>query len=134
MVTRESPTQPPQVVASPGLDDLPPSFERFPDALRLLMRQRNLSYRQMAYKTHLSAGYLNHLTKGTRPVPADAIVRVIAAALRVGPEHFIEYRLRQVLEVIEGSTALVDTLYGILLLRASLSDEMRAVLERHAAG
>jgi transcriptional regulator with XRE-family HTH domain len=123
-------TQPPEVAASRGADDLPPSFRRFPDALRVLMRQRNLSYRQMAYKTHLSAGYLNHLTKGTRPVPADNVVRIIAAALRVGPEHFVEYRYRQVLEVIEGSSALVDTLYGLLLLRAPLSDEMRAVLEQ----
>ena len=31
------------------------------------MEERHLSYRQLAYKTKLSAGYLNHLTKGTRP-------------------------------------------------------------------
>jgi transcriptional regulator with XRE-family HTH domain len=124
----------PQVWGPRLADDLAPSFARFPDALRLLMRERNLSYRQMAYKTHLSAGYLNHLTKGTRPVPADNVVRIIAAALRVGPEHFIEYRLRQVLEVIEGSSALVDALYGILLLRSPVSDEMRAVLEQAPGG
>ena len=106
------------------------SRERFQAALKGLMEERHLSYRQLAYKTQLSAGYLNHLTKGTRPVPADNVVRIIAAALRIGPEHFVEYRYRQVLEVIEGSSALVDTLYGLLLLRAPLSDEMRAVLEQ----
>jgi len=115
-------------------DALRPSFERFPRALRELMQARNLSYRQMAYKTHLSAGYLNHLTKGTRPVPADNVIRIIAQALRVGPEYFVEVRLRQVLEVVEGSSALVDALYGILLLRAPVSDEMRTVLEHNGQG
>ena len=129
------PQEEPSEVFGPRLaDDLRPSFERFPRALRDLMQERNLSSRQMAYKTHLSAGYLNHLTKGTRPVPADNVIRIIATALRVGPEHFVEFRLRQVLEVVEGSIPLVDTLYGILLLRAPVSDEMRAVLEQDRAG
>jgi transcriptional regulator with XRE-family HTH domain len=60
-----------------------------------LMEERHLSYRQLAYKTKLSAGYLNHLTKGTRPVPADSVLAVLAEALCVEPDFFIEYRLRQ---------------------------------------
>ena len=55
------------------------------------MDERQLSYRQLAYKTKLSAGYLNHLTKGTRPVPADPVIAVIAEALRVEPDFFLEY-------------------------------------------
>jgi len=105
-------------------------FDRFPAALSRLMQQRDLSYRQLAYKTRLSAGYLNHLTKGRRPVPADPVIRTIAAALRVEPEYFIEYRLRQVLDVVESSSRLTDTLYGILLLQAPVSDAMKAALEQ----
>ena len=104
-------------------------LERFPSALKGLMEERHLSYRQLAYMTRLSAGYLNHLTQGTRPVPTDPVIRTIAAALRVSPDFFLEYRLRQVVGLLESSTQLTDALYGILLLRAPISDEMRAILE-----
>ena len=105
-------------------------LERFPIALRGVMDERHLSYRQLAYMTHLSAGYLNHLTKGTRPVPADPIICTIAAALRVEPDFFLEYRLRQVVCVIEDSTQLIDALYGILLQHVPVSEEMKATLEK----
>jgi transcriptional regulator with XRE-family HTH domain len=104
-------------------------LQRFPGALRGLMEERHLSYRQLAYKTKLSAGYLNHLTKGTRPVPADPVIRTIAKALRVEPDFFLEYRLRRVVRVLEGHTQLVDTLYCILLQHAPVSDEMKSTLE-----
>jgi len=105
-------------------------LERFPAALQGLMEERHLSYRQMAYKTRLSAGYLNHLTKGTRPVPADPVIRTIARALRVEPDFFLEYRLRRVISLIEGSIRLTDALYNILLQHAPVSDEMRGMLEK----
>ena len=92
------------------------------------MVERHLSYRQLAYKTQLSAGYLNHLTKGTRPVPADPVIATIAAALCVEPDFFLEYRVRQVAAVLDGSTQLVDSLYGILLQHAAVSDELVALL------
>ena len=93
------------------------------------MEERHLSYRQLAYMTRLSAGYLNHLTQGTRPVPTDPVIRTIAAALRVAPDFFVEYRLRQVVGLLEDSSRLTDALYGILLLHAPISDEMKAILE-----
>jgi transcriptional regulator with XRE-family HTH domain len=77
------------------------SRERFQAGLKNLMKERHLSYRQLAYKTQLSAGYLNHLAKGTRPVPADPVIRIIATALRVEADFFLEYRLRQVAGVLE---------------------------------
>jgi transcriptional regulator with XRE-family HTH domain len=109
-------------------------FERFPGALKGLMVERGLSYRQLAYKTRLSAGYLNHLTKGTRPVPADPVIRTIAAALHVEPDFFLEYRLRRVVGFLEGSDRLIDALYSILLLRAPVSEEMKRVLEGSSPG
>ena len=106
------------------------SQERFPSALRGLMEERHLSYRQLAYKTKLSAGYLNHLTKGTRPVPADAVIAVIAESLCVEPDFFLEYRLRQVSCVLEKAPALADKLYGILLRDLPVPEDIAEELQR----
>jgi transcriptional regulator with XRE-family HTH domain len=100
------------------------SQERFPLALKGLMEERHLSYRQLAYKTKLSAGYLNHLTKGTRPVPADPVLAVLAEALCVEPDFFVEYRLRQVAGVLDDAPALADKLYGILLRNLPVPDDI----------
>ena len=104
------------------------SRERFPEALKGLMEERHLSYRQLAYKTKLSAGYLNHLTKGTRPVPADPVIGVIATALCVEADYFLEYRLRQVADVLGQAPVLADKLYGILLREQPVSDEVLELL------
>ena len=106
------------------------SQHRFPAALKDLMEERRLSYRQLAYKTKLSAGYLNHLTKGTRPVPADQVIAVIAEALHVAPDFFLEYRLRQVACVLDQSPALADKLYGILLRDLPVPDDIAESLKR----
>jgi len=106
------------------------SQERFPLALKGLMEERHLSYRQLAYKTKLSAGYLNHLTKGTRPVPADPILAVLAEALCVEADFFVEYRLRQVAGVLDDAPALADTLYGILLRNLPVPDDIGESLSR----
>jgi transcriptional regulator with XRE-family HTH domain len=110
------------------------SQERFPVGLKGLMDERHLSYRQLAYKTKLSAGYLNHLTKGTRPVPADPVIAVIAEALCVEPDFFLEYRLRQVTDVLDGSPALADKLYGILLRHQPVPEDIADALSAPGNG
>ena len=110
------------------------SQERFPAALKGLMEERHLSYRQLAYKTKLSAGYLNHLTKGTRPVPADPVMAIIAKSLAVEPDFFVEYRLRQVAGVLDGSPALTDKLYGILLRDQPVPDDIGETLRHPGNG
>lgn len=110
------------------------SQDRFPAALKGLMDERQLSYRQLAYKTKLSAGYLNHLTKGTRPVPADPVIAVIAEALRVGPDFFLEYRLRQIACVLDRSPALADKLYGILLRNQPVPEDLAETLKAKRNG
>ncbi len=110
------------------------SQERFPQALKSLMDERRLSYRQLAYKTKLSAGYLNHLTKATRPVPADPVVAVIAEALCVEPDFFIEYRLRQLVAVLDGAPTLTDKLYGILLRSQPVPDDIGDALTKPRGG
>ena len=110
------------------------SQERFPQALKGLMDERRLSYRQLAYKTKLSAGYLNHLTKGTRPVPADQVIGVIAEALLVEPDFFVEFRLRQVAGVLDGAPGLADKLYGILLRHQPVPDDIAESLSHPSNG
>ena len=89
--------------------------ERFPAALKGLMAERGLSFRQLGYMTKLSHGNLCHLAGGSRSVPADAVIVTIAAALHVDPAYFAEYRLRQIVEVLDEDRRLIDVMYGILL-------------------
>ena len=96
------------------------------------MEERRLSYRQLAYKTRLSAGYLNHLTKGSRPVPADAVLESLAHALHVEPDYFLEYRLRKLADVLNEAPGLADKLYGILLCGAQVTPELTELLRKHA--
>ena len=70
-----------------------------------------MTYRGLADQTNLSAGYLNHLVHGNRPVPSDDIVRRLAKALNVEPEHFREYRLRLITQKLEDMPELIDRLY-----------------------
>jgi transcriptional regulator with XRE-family HTH domain len=110
------------------------SQQRFPEALKGLMEERRLSYRQLAYKTKLSAGYLNHLTKGTRPVPADQVIGIIAGALCVEPDFFMEYRLRKVTDVLDNAPSLADKLYGILLREQPVPADIAEDLRKPADG
>ena len=70
-----------------------------------------MTYRALADQTKLSAGYLNHLVHGNRPVPSDEIVRKLSKALGVEPEHFREYRLRLITQRLEQMPELIDRLY-----------------------
>ena len=87
------------------------SEEPFGETIQALMAERGTTYRGLAEKTGLSAGYLNHLVHGNRPVPSNEIVRSLAGALEVEPEHFREYRIRVITERLEEMPALIDRLY-----------------------
>jgi transcriptional regulator with XRE-family HTH domain len=87
------------------------SSEPFGVAVERLMDENGITYRALAAKTGLSAGYLNHLVHGNRPVPSNDVVRTLAQALDVDPEYFREYRLRVITERLEAMPDLVDRLY-----------------------
>ncbi|MFN2467084.1 MAG: helix-turn-helix domain-containing protein [Gaiellaceae bacterium] len=76
-----------------------------------LMAENGATYRSLAEDANLSAGYINHVVHGNRPVPANDHIERIAAALGVEPEHFLEYRLRVITERLEEMPDLVDRLY-----------------------
>ncbi len=87
------------------------SEEPFGPTVERLMNETEVTYRGLADKTGLSAGYLNHLVHGNRPVPSNDIVQTLARALAVEPEHFREYRLRVITERLEAMPELIDRLY-----------------------
>ena len=87
------------------------SDEPFGPTIERLMGETGVTYRSLADKTKLSAGYLNHLVHGNRPVPSDKVVGQLAKALGVEPEHFLEYRVRVITSRLEQMPDLVDRLY-----------------------
>jgi transcriptional regulator with XRE-family HTH domain len=87
------------------------SEEPFGPTMERLMDESGLTYRALATKTGLSAGYLNHVVHGNRPVPSNDIVERLAGALGVEPEHFLEYRVRTITDRLERMPDLVDRLY-----------------------
>jgi len=87
------------------------SEDAFGPTVERLMNESGLTYRALAEKTKLSAGYLNHLVHGNRPVPSNDVVETLAGALGVEPEHFREYRLRVITDKLEAMPELIDRLY-----------------------
>src|SRR5205823_635411 len=87
------------------------SEEAFGPTVERLMDETGVTYRALADKTKLSAGYLNHLVHGNRPVPSDEVIKTLAKALNVEAEHFREYRLRVIRERLEGRPDRLDRLY-----------------------
>jgi len=87
------------------------SEEPFGPTMEQLMDEAGVTYRSLGAKTQLSAGYLNHVVHGNRPVPSSEILERLAEGLGVEPEHFLEYRLRVITARLEKLPELVDRLY-----------------------
>ena len=77
------------------------SDEHFGPTIERLMVETGTTYRGLADKADLSAGYLNHIVHGNRPVPSNDVIARIATALGVEAEHFREYRIRVITEKLE---------------------------------
>jgi transcriptional regulator with XRE-family HTH domain len=80
-------------------------------AIERLMSETGITYRALAEKTGLSAGYLNHIVHGNRRVPSTDVISRIGKALGVKPEYFREVRVRTIIDRLEQTPALVDRLY-----------------------
>jgi transcriptional regulator with XRE-family HTH domain len=80
-------------------------------AIERLMADTGITYRALAEKSGLSAGYLNHIVHGNRRVPSTEVIGRIAKALGVKPDYFREVRVRIIIDKIEQTPALVDRLY-----------------------
>jgi transcriptional regulator with XRE-family HTH domain len=87
------------------------SDDPFGPTIERLMTDTGTTYRGLADKADLSAGYLNHIVHGNRPVPSNDVIARIAVSLDVEPEHFREYRIRVITEKLEAMPELIDRLY-----------------------
>jgi len=87
------------------------SNDTFGPTIERLMLETGTTYRGLADKTDLSAGYLNHIVHGNRPVPSNDVIARIANSLGVEDEHFREYRIRVITEKLEAMPELIDRLY-----------------------
>ena len=87
------------------------SSEPLGPAIERLMAETGITYRALAEKTGLSAGYLNHIVHGNRRVPSTDVVARIGKALGVKPDYFREVRVRIIIDRLEATPALVDRLY-----------------------
>jgi transcriptional regulator with XRE-family HTH domain len=87
------------------------SDEPFGPTVERLMEETGTTYRGLAAKSDLSAGYLNHIVHGNRPVPSNDVIARIADSLDVEPEHFREYRIRVITDKLEAMPELIDRLY-----------------------
>ena len=87
------------------------SEEDFGPTIERLMLETGTTYRGLADKADLSAGYLNHIVHGNRPVPSNDVIARVAEALGVEAEHFREYRIRVITEKLEAMPELIDRLY-----------------------
>lgn len=87
------------------------SDEALGPTIERLMMETGTTYRALAEKTDLSAGYLNHIVHGNRPVPSTDVLARIAKALGAKPEYFREVRIRVITEKLETMPDLVDRLY-----------------------
>lgn len=87
------------------------SNDHFGTTIERLMADTGTTYRGLADRADLSAGYLNHIVHGNRPVPSNDVIARIAHALEVEPEHFREYRIRVITDKLEAMPELIDRLY-----------------------
>jgi transcriptional regulator with XRE-family HTH domain len=87
------------------------SDEPFGATVERLMEETGTTYRALAERTGLSAGYLNHLVHGNRPVPSSEVLGNLAKALGVEAEYFLEYRVRVVAARLETMPDVADRLY-----------------------
>jgi hypothetical protein len=74
------------------------------------MAETGITYRALAEKTGLSAGYLNHIVHGNRRCPRRRC-HPDRQGPRVKPDYFREVRVRIIIEKLEETPALVDRLY-----------------------
>ena len=87
------------------------SDESFGPTIERLMTETGTTYRGLADKASLSAGYLNHIVHGNRPVPSNEVIARIAKGLGVDAEHFREYRIRVITDKLEQMPDMIDRLY-----------------------
>lgn len=89
-------------------DNIVLTREDFGNALKDIMRKRELSYNQLSYKCGLSGQYLNQIVNRKSLPPKDENLIKIAKALEIEPEYFFEYRLRILINLLNDAREYLD--------------------------
>ena len=106
------------------------SEEAFGATVQRLMDEQGVTYRQLAARTGLSAGYLNHLVHGNRPVPSNDVVATLAGRARGRAGALPRVPAAVITERLEAMPALIDRLYRQLnahLAEPVAEEQVRAV-------
>jgi transcriptional regulator with XRE-family HTH domain len=86
-----------------------PFVEELPD----LLRDRQLSVRQLARDTGVTSSHFSRLLRGIgyRTKPSKELAERVAIALGLPPDYFVEYREGVVLEAVRTRPRLREELY-----------------------
>jgi len=110
------------------------SDEPFAEALTRLLGERGMSVRTLAGRTGVSTESLRAHAAGERSAPPHGLIEAVAAALRVPPEHFFEYRRRCLLATLAHRPARLDALFLESLSEAERARRPRASFSGEALG
>lgn len=113
------------VVSSPSdrLSILRPMTDRtqrpFAQELPELLRERQMSIRQLSRQAGVGNAHLSRLLRGVgyRTKPSKELARRVAEALDLKPDYFLEYREAVVIEAIREQPQLREELYDRLTKR-----------------
>jgi transcriptional regulator with XRE-family HTH domain len=97
----------------------PKSHQPMSAALASLLEERGMTQAQLWRAAGVSQGAISRYLSGTRGTRIDSrgarALEKVAAALGVGPEHFLEYRAWRVRQVALDDPALADDLYDLMV-------------------
>ena len=91
----------------------------FAQELPKLLRERQMSIRQLSRQTGVGNAHLSRLLRGVgyRTKPSKELARRVAEALELEPDYFLEYREAVVIEAVRSQPKLREELYDQLTKR-----------------
>lgn len=89
----------------------------FPEAVRALLQEKEVSLKELARRAGVTPGYVRQVLRGVRP-PSDELVRRVRDALSVPVGYFPEEREAVVIERVRNDPSFRDEAYRRVRRRA----------------
>lgn len=99
----------------------PRPLTAFGEQVRALLDDRGRGEQWLAERTDVSRTHLYRVLRGEKAL-TDALLAKVAVELAVDPEHFAEFRLRQVTQWLREDPVALDRTYRTLSRRHRPSD------------
>ncbi len=80
----------------------------FSDAVRAVLEEKNITYRNLAMMSKVSKTYLTEILVHHR-VPSMEIIKKIAEALKIDPAYFKEFRILEIIELLKKFSSVMST-------------------------